>query len=222
LTYKDGRLATGVTRGDGTIGEDVTPNVRTMRSVPLSVSEATLKKAGVPADFEVRGEVIMPIDSFKRLNADREAQGLSTFANPRNLAAGTIRVLEPNIVAQRRLDYFAYFLLVDGKYFPDLHSDALEALQTMGFKVNQNHALAKNVDEVLKFIAKGEQMRETLPYEIDGVVIKVDSNRLRDRLGFTGKAPRWAIAYKYAARGGVTEIEDIVPQVGRTGKLTPV
>src|SRR5262249_12350626 len=141
---------------------------------------------------------------------------------PRNFAAGTIRVLEPNIVAQRRLDYFAYFLLVDGKYFPDLHSDALEALQALGFKVNQNHVLAKNVDEVLTFIARGEQMREKLPYEIDGVVIKVDSNRLRDRLGFTGKAPRWAIAYKYAARGGVTEIEDIVPQVGRTGKLTPV
>src|SRR5215468_3400521 len=129
LTYKDGRLATGVTRGDGTVGEDVTPNVRTMRSVPLSVSAAALKKAGVPADFEVRGEVIMPIDSFKRMNDDREAEGLPRFANPRNFAAGTIRVLEPNIVAQRRLDYFAYFLLVDGKYFPDLHSDALEALQ---------------------------------------------------------------------------------------------
>ena len=177
LTYKDGRLATGVTRGDGTVGEDVTPNVRTMRSVPLSVSAAALKKAGVPADFEVRGEVIMPIDSFKRMNDDREAQGLATFANPRNFAAGTIRVLEPNIVAQRRLDYFAYFLLVDGKYFPDLHSDALEALQAMGFKVNQNHALAKNVDEVLKFIARGEQIREKLPYEIDGVVIKVEIGR---------------------------------------------
>ena len=222
LTYKDGRLATGVTRGDGSVGEDVTPNVRTMRSVPLSVSATALKKAGVPADFEVRGEVIMPIDSFKRMNDDREAEGLPRFANPRNFAAGTIRVLEPNIVAQRRLDFFAYFLLVDGKYFPERHSDALRALHAVGFKVNQHHAVARNIDDLLKFIAKGEQMREKLPYEIDGVVIKVDSNRLRDRLGFTGKAPRWAIAYKYAARSGVTQIEDIVPQVGRTGKLTPV
>jgi DNA ligase (NAD+) len=222
MTYRNRSLASGVTRGDGSVGEDVTSNVRTMRSVPLSVAPAALKKAGVPPDFEVRGEVIMPVKSFERMNEDREAQGLAKFANPRNAAAGTIRVLEPNIVAQRRLDFFAYFLLVDGMYFPELHSDALNALHVLGFKVNPHHATAHNINDLLKFIAKGEQMREKLPYEIDGVVIKVNSIRLRDRLGFTGKAPRWAIAYKYAARSGVTQVQGIHVQVGRTGKLTPV
>jgi DNA ligase (NAD+) len=222
LTYEKGQLAKGVTRGDGSIGEDVTANVRTMRTVPLSVAATALKKAGVPQDFEVRGEVIMPLAGFERMNEDREAQGLSKFANPRNAAAGTIRVLEPNIVAQRRLDLFAYFLLVEGKYFPEHHASALKALHDLGFKVNSHHSLARSVEEVLEFIAKGEKMRDELPYEIDGVVIKVNSVRLQDRLGFTGKAPRWAIAYKYAARSGVTQVEAIHVQVGRTGKLTPV
>jgi DNA ligase (NAD+) len=222
LTYQDGHLLRGVTRGDGTVGEDVTSNVRTMRSVPLSISPAALKKAGVPANFEARGEVIMPLRAFERMNEDREAQNLAKFANPRNAAAGTIRVLEPNIVAERRLDFYAYFLLVNGKYFPEKHSEALNALKTLGFKVNPNHVIAQNIDQVLAFIARGEQMRDTLGYEIDGIVVKVNSMRTQDRLGFTGKAPRWAIAYKYAARSGVTQMEDIVPQVGRTGKLTPV
>jgi DNA ligase (NAD+) len=222
LTYQDGQLLRGVTRGDGTVGEDVTTNVRTMRSVPLSIAAVALKKAGVPTDFEARGEVIMPLKAFERMNEDREAQNLSKFANPRNAAAGTIRVLEPNIVAERRLDFYAYFLLVRGKYFPDKHSEALNALKALGFKVNPNHVIAHDIDQVLAFISKGEQMRDTLGYEIDGIVVKVNSMRTQDRLGFTGKAPRWAIAYKYAARSGVTQIEDIVPQVGRTGKLTPV
>jgi DNA ligase (NAD+) len=222
LTYNKGKLFRGVTRGDGSVGEDVTSNVRTMRTVPLSVSAAALKKAGVPQDFEVRGEVIMPLAAFERMNEEREGQGLPKFANPRNAAAGTIRVLEPNIVAQRRLDFFAYFLLVDGKYFPEHHADALKALHEIGLKVNSQHVLAHNVNELLAFIAKGEQMREKLPYEIDGVVIKVNSTRMQERLGFTGKAPRWAIAYKYAARSGVTQVENIHVQVGRTGKLTPV
>lgn len=222
LTYRHGRLHTGVTRGDGSVGEDVTSNVRTMRTVPLSISPAALKKAGIPPDFEVRGEVLMPVAAFERMNDERERQNLSRFANPRNAAAGTIRVLEPNIVAQRRLDFYAYFLLVDGKYFPELHSEALHALSQVGFRVNSHYALASSIDQVLEFISKGEQMREKLPYEIDGVVVKVNSVRVRDRLGFTGKAPRWAIAYKYAARSGITQIEDIRVQVGRTGKLTPV
>jgi len=222
LVYENGHLLRGVTRGDGSIGEDVTANVRTMRSVPLSISPSALKKAGVPANFEVRGEVIMPLAAFARMNEDRAARGLATFANPRNAAAGTIRMLEPNIVAERRLDYYTYFLLVGGKYFPEKHSDALKALQTLGFKVNANYHVAKDIDDVLAFINKGEQMRDTLPYEIDGIVIKVNSMRTQERLGFTGKAPRWAIAYKYAARSGETQVEDIVPQVGRTGKLTPV
>ncbi len=222
LTYREGKLQTGVTRGDGSVGEDVTTNVRTMRTVPLSVSADALKKAGIPPDFEVRGEVIMPLAAFARMNEERERQNLSRFANPRNAAAGTIRVLEPNIVAQRRLDLYAYFLLVDGKYYPELHSDALHALSQAGFRVNSHYALVSSIDQVLEFIGKSEQMREKLPYEIDGVVVKVNSVRTRDRLGFTGKAPRWAIAYKYAARSGVTQIEDIRVQVGRTGKLTPV
>ena len=222
LTYREGRLEKGVTRGDGSVGEDVTSNVRTMRSVPLSIPAATLRKADLPQHFEVRGEVIMPLAAFERMNEDRERQNLSKFANPRNAAAGTIRVLEPNIVAQRRLDFYAYFLLVDGRYFPDRHSAALEALGKAGFKVNPNWTIAHNIDDLLEFIARGEQKRDKLGYEIDGIVIKVNSMRLQERLGFTGKAPRWAIAYKYAARSGVTQVEDIRVQVGRTGKLTPV
>jgi DNA ligase (NAD+) len=222
LTYQNGQLLRGATRGDGTIGEDVTSNVRTMRSVPLSVPGATLKKANVPADFEVRGEVVIPLVAFERINEDRERHELPRFANPRNAAAGTIRVLEPNIVAQRRLDFYSYFLLVEGKSYPEHHDDSLKALHALGFKVNSNHTLARDIDQVLAFIGKGEQMRDKLPYEIDGVVLKVNSIRTQQRLGFTGKAPRWAIAYKYAARSGVSRIEDILVQVGRTGKLTPV
>ncbi|HLJ26929.1 MAG TPA: NAD-dependent DNA ligase LigA [Candidatus Angelobacter sp.] len=222
LWYRHGSLERGITRGDGSVGEDVTSNVRTMRSVKLSIDPATLKRAGIPADFEVRGEVIMPLKDFERMNDERERQNLSKFANPRNAAAGTIRILEPNIVADRRLDFYAYFLLVDGQYFPEKHAKALEALTRVGFKVNPQHAVAHNVDELLAFIDKGEQMREKLPYEIDGIVIKVNSTRLQQRLGFTGKAPRWAIAYKYAARSGTTQVEGILVQVGRTGKLTPV
>jgi DNA ligase (NAD+) len=219
LWYRDAKLARGVTRGDGTIGEEVTTNVRTIRSVPLAVNA----KTKLPRDFEVRGEVIMPFASFQRMNADREKQGLSTFANPRNAAAGTIRTLEPNIVAQRRLDYYAYFALdASGADLFDRHSDALDSLAAAGFKVNPHRAVAKDVDAVLDFIRAWEEKREKLPYEIDGIVVKVNSIALHRKLGFTGKAPRWAIAYKYAARAGETIIEDVLIQVGRTGKLTPV
>ncbi len=222
LHYEDGRLARGITRGDGTTGEDVTLNVRTVRSVPLSIPKDTLKKAGIPSDFEVRGELLMPIEAFKKLNAEREKQGLSTFANPRNFAAGTVRQLEPSITASRRLDYFGYMLLVNGRTYFDRHWDTLNALEKAGFKVNSARSLAKNFEEVWSFIRKWEDKRDSLPYEIDGIVIKVDRTSLQEELGYTGKAPRWAIAYKYAARGAVTQIENIVPQVGRTGKLTPV
>jgi DNA ligase (NAD+) len=222
LWYKGGRLDRSITRGDGSVGEDVTLNVRTLRSVPLSIPAETLKKAGLPRDFEVRGEVLMPLAAFAKLNQERERQELSRFANPRNAAAGTIRVLEPNLVAQRRLDFYAYFLLADGRqHFPE-HSKALKALAEAGFKVSRNHAVARNLDEVLAFIRKWEKEREKLPFETDGIVVKVDSVRLQQELGFTGRAPRWAVAYKYAARGGVTKVEDIFVQVGRTGKLTPV
>lgn len=222
LRYQDGRFALAVTRGDGTIGEDVTLNLRTVRSVPLAISPAVLKKAHMPGEFEVRGEVVFPTASFERMNEEREKQGLSKFANPRNAAAGAVRVLEPNITAQRRLDFYAYFLLVDGRVHIEQQSDALDTLVKLGFKVNPNRAVFKTIDEVLAFIRAKEEGREKLPYEIDGVVIKVNSTALWQRLGFTGKAPRWAIAYKYAARAGVTQVEDILVQVGRTGKLTPV
>ncbi len=222
LHYEKGRLARGITRGDGSIGEDVTLNVRTVRSIPLSVPKDKLKKAGVPADFEVRGEMLMPLAAFKRMNEEREQNGLSTFANPRNATAGTVRQLEPSITAERRLDYFAYMLLQKGKTYFDRHWKTLEALDDAGFKVNPRRKLAKSFAEVWAFIKEWEEKRETLPYEIDGIVVKVDRTALQEELGYTGKAPRWAIAYKYAARGGITKIEDILVQVGRTGKLTPV
>jgi DNA ligase (NAD+) len=222
LVYADGRLEHGITRGDGTVGEDVTLNVRTVRSIPLSVSKDKLKKAGIPPDFETRGEMLMPIAAFRKLNEDRQKQGLATFANPRNFTAGTVRQLEPSITAQRRMDYFAYMLLKDGRTYLDRQSKTMDALEAADFKVNPHRKLAKNLEEVWKFIESWEGKRESLPYEIDGIVIKVDRTALQRELGFTGKAPRWAIAYKFAAHGAITQVEDIVPQVGRTGKLTPV
>ena len=222
LRYTGGQLERGITRGDGSEGEDVTSNVRTVRSIPLSIPKEKLKNAGIPSDFEVRGEMLMPLAGFRKMNEEREQQGLSQFANPRNATAGTVRQLEPSITAQRRLDYFPYLLLKDGRTYFDRHSETLAALEAAGFKVNPHHKLAKNLDEVWKFIQSWEGKRDSLAYEIDGIVIKVDRTALQQELGFTGKAPRWAIAYKYAARGAVTQIEDILVQVGRTGKLTPV
>jgi len=222
LLYENGRLVRGITRGDGTIGEDVTLNVRTVRSIPLSIPKEKLKAAGIPANFEVRGEMLMPLAAFRKMNEDREEKGLSLFANPRNATAGTVRQLEPGIVAQRRLDYFAYMLLQDGRTFFDRHWETLNALDAAGFKVNASRKLARSFDEVWTFIEQEETKREKLPYEIDGIVVKVDRTALQEELGYTGKAPRWAIAYKYAARAGITQIKGILWQVGRTGKLTPV
>ena len=222
LHYENGKLVRGITRGDGSIGEDVTLNVRTVRSIPLSIPLEKLKKAGIPASFEVRGEMLMPIAAFKKMNEEREKKGLSVFANPRNATAGTVRQLEPSITAERRLDYFTYALLNDGRTWFDHHSKTLNALDAAGFKVNHTRKLAKTFDQIWAFIELEEPKREKLPYEIDGIVIKVDRTALQAELGYTGKAPRWAIAYKYAARGGITKIEDILVQVGRTGKLTPV
>src|SRR5579864_973874 len=222
LTYEAGHLAHGVTRGDGSVGEDVTPNVRTVRSIPLSIDKDKLKKAGMPPNFEVRGELLMPTAAFKKLNAERERQGLATFANPRNFTAGTVRQLDANVTAQRPLDFFSYILLANGRTYFDRHWETLAALDKSGFKVNQNRKLVHSMAEVWSFIQQWEEKRESLPYEIDGIVVKVDRIALQDELGFTGKAPRWAIAYKYAARAGITQLEDIRIQVGRTGKLTPV
>ena len=222
LRFTDRQLALGITRGDGTVGEDVTPNVRTVRSVPLTIPGKTLDQTGMPHDFEVRGELLMPLASFRRMNEEREEQGLSVFANPRNATAGTVRTLEPNVTAQRRLDFFAYGLLADGRAIFDRHSQVLKILHATGFKVNTRHKLTHNLEQVMEFVNEIDAIRDSLPYEIDGVVVKVDRVALQDELGFTGKAPRWAIAYKFAARAGETQIEDILVQVGRTGKLTPV
>ncbi|MHB1841419.1 MAG: NAD-dependent DNA ligase LigA [Acidobacteriaceae bacterium] len=222
LTYEDGKLVRGVTRGDGVIGEDVTSNVRTIRSVPLSISTARLRDSGLPENFEIRGEVVLPLAAFQKLNAEREEQGLAPAANPRNAAAGTLRTLEPNIVAQRRLDFYAYFALNESGYIFPRQSESLDALAAAGFRVNPQRAMVHTVDEAWDFIARADAMRDSLPYEIDGVVLKVDSTALQGQLGFTGRAPRWAIAYKFAARAGVTQVENILVQVGRTGKLTPV
>jgi DNA ligase (NAD+) len=222
LHYEDGRLVRGITRGDGTVGEDVTLNVRTVRSIPLSIPKEKLKKAGLPANFEVRGEMLMPLAAFRKMNEDREQKGLSLFANPRNATAGTVRQLEPSVTAQRRLDYFAYMLLQDGRTLFDRHWETLNALDAAAFKVNSSRKLAKNFEQVWTFIEQEEMKREKLPYEIDGIVVKVDRTALQEELGYTGKAPRWAIAYKYAARAGITQIEGVLWQVGRTGKVTPV
>jgi DNA ligase (NAD+) len=215
-------LERGLTRGDGSIGEDVTSNVRTIKSVPLSISAAKLKAAGLPQSFEVRGEVVLPQAAFVKMNEERMAAGQAPAANPRNAAAGTIRTLEPNIVAQRRLDFYAYFLLKNGEFLLPHQSTTLDALRTSGFRVNKYAKTLKSIDEVVKFIDDAEPLRDSLGYEIDGVVIKVDATAQQKRLGFTGKAPRWAIAYKFAARAGITKLEDVLFQVGRTGKVTPV
>ncbi|MGO4881308.1 MAG: NAD-dependent DNA ligase LigA [Bryobacteraceae bacterium] len=213
--YREGQFVQAITRGDGTIGEDVTENARTIRSLPLRV------KSKLP-QFEVRGETVMNRRAFERLNAERDERGLSRFANPRNAAAGSLRVLEPSITASRRLDYFTYFLQVDGAPAYPRHWESLEEMARMGFKVNANRKLCRNVDEVLEFCAEWEAKREQLPYEIDGVVVKVDSIAQQQQLGYTAKAPRWAIAYKYPARQAITMVENIDVQVGRTGALTPV
>jgi DNA ligase (NAD+) len=222
LIYEDGRLMRGITRGDGSVGEDVTLNVRTVRSVPLSIPKEKLKKAGIPEDFEVRGELLMPTAAFKKVNEERERKGLATFANPRNFTAGTVRQLDANVTAERRMDFFPYILLEGGRTYFDRHWKTLDALDTAGFKVNPNRRLLRTMEEVWAFIQEWEGKRESLAYEIDGIVVKVDRTGLQDELGYTGRAPRWAIAYKYAARAGITKLEDIRVQVGRTGKLTPV
>jgi DNA ligase (NAD+) len=216
-------LQRGLTRGNGTIGEDVTTNVRTIRSIPLSIPAAKLKKTHVPPTFEVRGEVIMPLAAFRKANEEREAQGLDPAANPRNYAAGTIRTLEPNIVAQRRLDFYAYFLLTEtGEDLLPEQAEALDALTALGFRVNPHREAITTIEKVLAFVERAETNRNNLGYEIDGVVIKVNSAAVQRRLGYTGRAPRWAVAFKFTARGSITKVEDIRIQVGRTGKLTPV
>jgi DNA ligase (NAD+) len=225
--YEDGIFRQAITRGDGNTGEDVTENARTIRSLPLGVSApktpSKTKDAEIFPRFEVRGEVVMNRKAFERLNAEREERDLTRFANPRNAAAGSLRVLEPSITASRRLDFYAYFILDEtGAALFDSHWKSLDWLTRHGFKVNPSRQLCANIEDALEFCREWEGHRETLPYEIDGVVLKVDSVEQQRRLGFTAKAPRWAIAFKYAARQVETEVTDISVQVGRTGALTPV
>jgi DNA ligase (NAD+) len=213
--YREGLYDQAITRGDGSIGEDVTENARTIRSLPLRVH--------TKAAFEARGEVVFNRRAFERLNAEREKAELPRFANPRNAAAGSLRVLEPSITASRRLDYYTYFALDEqGKFLFDSHWESLDWLAAQGFKVNPKRRICADVEEALAFCAEWEAERENLAYEIDGVVLKVDSIPQQRQLGFTAKAPRWAIAFKYAARQEETSVVDITVQVGRTGALTPV
>jgi DNA ligase (NAD+) len=222
LQYEDGVLARGVTRGDGTTGEDVTPNVKTIRSVPLRVDAAALKKVKLPVDFEVRGEIMMTRKSFEALNRQQEQAGGKIFANARSAAAGAVRVLDPAITAARKLDFFAYYLFVDGKVPFSKHSDSLQALKQLHFRASDDWKLCAGIEAVIAYCEDWDSKREKLPYEIDGVVIKVNSTPIQNELGFTAKAPRWAIAYKYPAAQETTVVNEIRVQVGRTGALTPV
>jgi DNA ligase (NAD+) len=223
LSYADFSFVRAVTRGDGTTGEDVTPNVRTVRSVPLQIDRASMKNFGISNEFDVRGEVIMPRRAFEAMNASQEAQGLKTFMNPRNAAAGAVRVLDPNITASRRLDFYSYSLLEMSRGSKiRRQSQALQALSKMGFKVFADWKVCHSLDEVLAFCDKWDKKREDLPYDIDGIVIKVDEFAVQEEIGFTSKAPRWAIAFKWASSQAETKVLDIVVNVGRTGALTPM
>jgi len=222
LQYENGALVRGVTRGDGTTGEDVTPNVKTIRSIPLRVDASALKKAKLPGDFEVRGEVMMTRKAFEALNRAQEQSGGKIFVNARNSAAGSVRMLDPSVTASRRLDFFAYYLYVGGKVPFAKHSDSLEALGQMKFRANEDWKVCDGIEKVIAYCEAWDAKREKLPYEIDGVVIKVNATAIQNELGFTAKAPRWAVAFKYPARQETTVVNDIRVQVGRTGTLTPV
>ena len=216
LHYENGVLAVGATRGDGTTGDEVTQNVRTIRSVPLR-----LKKDGA-GRAEIRGEVFLSRSQFAKINAELEMQGEKTFANPRNCASGTLRMLDSQVVASRRLDMFPYDVLRGRQKMFATHWDNFEWLAANGFHVNPHRALCTNYEELCEFVEQMEPMRDELDYEIDGVVVKVNSTALQEEFGSTTKAPRWAIAYKYPARTAATKLLDIRVQVGRTGALTPV
>jgi DNA ligase (NAD+) len=210
LLYEEGLLAKAVTRGDGRIGEVVTANVRTIKSVPLRLR----KKETV----EIRGEIYLSLEAFRQANEERDLAGLPRYANPRNVAAGTVRQLDPAMVARRSLDFFGYSLIPA----LDRQSENLNRIRELGLKVNPHHRLCHSIEAVEKFYAEWEERRDSLDYEIDGLVVKVDDIRLQQALGFTSKAPRWAIAVKFQARQAETRLENIIANVGRTGALTPV
>ena len=216
LTYINGQLTTGATRGDGFRGENITQNLRTIRSIPLSI----IKEA--PPRFEVRGEVFLSKAGFKKLNEERAAEGLPLFVNPRNAAAGSVRQLDPRITAKRPLDIYIYALgYAEGKATPETHWETMEYLKSLGFKVNLNNALLTSIDQVEEYYHAWVEKKESLPYEADGIVVKVNSLALQERLGNIGHEPRWAIAYKFPAIQGTTRLIDIGISVGRTGTLNP-
>ena len=216
IKYKNGKFFQAVTRGDGEKGDDVSDNVRTIRSIPLQ-----LQRNDFPDSFEIRGEIIMPHKVFFNLNKEREDIGETPFANPRNAASGTIKMKNSTEVAKRKLDAFLYFLL--GEKLPlDSHTENLNKAKTWGFKISENYKQANDINEVFEFINYWDKKRKNLPYDIDGIVIKVDSKHLQDELGFTGKSPRWAISYKYKAERVASKLLSIDYQVGRTGAITPV
>lgn len=216
LHYENGVLVAGATRGDGQTGDDVFSNVKTIKTIPLRL------KGNFPEQTEVRGEVFMARSVFEKINAELEMQGEKTYANPRNFASGTLRQLDSSIVASRRLDIFPYDLLSGAQKMFPTHWEIFAWLESVGFTTNPNRALCRNFDDLAEFIAQMLEKRDSLDYEIDGVVVKVNQTRLQEEFGSTTKAPRWAIAYKYPAMQATTQLEAIHVQVGRTGSLTPV
>lgn len=218
IVYENGQLARGVTRGDGTRGDVVTANIRTIRSVPLALPHKFSKFPYV----EVRGEVYLSREQFDDINEAEEAAGLELFANPRNAAAGSLRLKDPRLAAKRKLDAFVYSLLPEGKPLASNHWESFQLLKEMGFKINPNNVLCHSLDEIKAFFRRWEERRDALDFEIDGVVVKVNDFQLRQELGATSKFPRWAIAVKFQPKQATTQIHDIRVQVGRTGALTPV
>ncbi|MFC7372492.1 NAD-dependent DNA ligase LigA [Fictibacillus iocasae] len=213
LLYENGKFVRGATRGDGTTGEDITNNLKTIRSIPFRLKDSV--------KLEVRGEAFMPKKSFAKLNEARQEQGLELFANPRNAAAGSLRQLDPKIAASRSLDIFVYGAGQMEGHRVDSHSESLDYLKHLGFKTNPEWKKCADIDEVIEFVQGWGEKRPDLPYEIDGIVIKVDSLHQQEELGFTAKSPRWAIAYKFPAEEVVTKLEGIELNVGRTGVVTP-
>lgn len=218
LTYVDGRLTQAVTRGDGVQGDDVTANVRTIRSIPLQLRP----DSGYPHEFEIRGEILMPWASFNRLNAEREAREEPLFANPRNAASGTLKSQKSELVAQRGLDAYLYYLLGDEIPADSYHYENLQEAKKWGFKISEGMRKCHSVEEILDFINYWDKERKNLPVATDGIVLKVNSLRQQRHLGFTAKSPRWAIAYKFQAERVATKLLEVIYQVGRTGAITPV
>ena len=213
LIYEDGKLVRGVTRGDGLVGEDITHNVRTIKSIPLQLTK--------PIDIEVRGEIFMHKSTLEKLNKKRAEEGKPKLQNVRNAAAGSIRQLDSRVAAERELDNFVYYLPNPSDFNIKTHLEALQFMENLGFKINPHNKLVKNIDEIIAYIEKEGDTRKSLSYEIDGIVIKVNNVDLQEKLGYTAKYPRWAVAYKFPAEEVLTKLTDIIFTVGRTGRITP-